>query len=448
MKRHRQLRGTGALLIKNGKYEGRYKLYRRDGTSFEKSFTRATISEINDIKASLRVLGILDNDVTGVKIDKITNAVTLERKNSLLTKTSKKAKLDKNITVNDYIEYWLWNYRRKGMKGQLIKDTTFADYVQKSEYLKRKIGTIIENGKTVELKVSELNFDFLENAMLEIYSEYVYTTAVQVRNHLYNLMECAKKDNIIEINPFQEEKINFPRAPQKKERAYIKEEDIAKVIKYSLKLGYIDVFVQIITGARISEINGLRWTDINEKECEIKFTNSYSSIKQYKLDENNHIVNLGRKRRYSTLKSKNSERSIKISEEEMRVLVLHKILQQKLAQKLNKEFKETDPVFTTSTYTQLGRDDVNEKVKKVVKDLKIENWKSITSHCLRHSFCYSGLLNDVPLEYMQILLGHSSISVTREWYAHFDKKKVDDYSLKVNQNRTNAVKEYCNKLVV
>lgn len=53
-----------------------------------------------------------------------------------------------------------------------------------------------------------------------------------------------------------------------------------------------------------------------------------------------------------------------------------------------------------------------------------------------------GLLNDVPLEYMQILLGHDDISVTREWYAHFDEKKVRKYANKVNKNRTRALKDY------
>ena len=56
-------------------------------------------------------------------------------------------------------------------------------------------------------------------------------------------------------------------------------------------------------------------------------------------------------------------------------------------------------------------------------------------------FCYAGLLNDVPLEYMRILLGHSNISVTREWYAHFDKSKINSYATKVNANRTRILKK-------
>ena len=203
---------------------------------------------------------------------------------------------------------------------------------------------------------------------------------------------------------------------------------------------YIDVFMQLITGGRSGEIAGLKWVDIDEKDNRITFSQSYSSVKQYERNENNELICIGRKRRYSSLKSSSSYRSIKIDEESMKILTIHKILQQNLAKKLDIEFKETDPVFTTSTYNQLGRNDTNDRVKKVVKDLNIENYNKITSHCLRHTFCYEGLRNSIPLEYMQILLGHSDISVTREWYAHFDKSKIDEYAIKVNQNRTNILK--------
>ena len=132
----------------------------------------------------------------------------------------------------------------------------------------------------------------------------------------------------------------------------------------------------------------------------------------------------------------------------MKILKIHKEIQKQLAKSLNKEFKETDPVFTTKTYNALGRSDTNDRVKKIVKDLNLENWQEITSHCLRHSFCYAGLLNDVPLEYMQILLGHSDISVTREWYAHFDKAKVDEYATKVNANRNGILEKLSKKYFI
>lgn len=446
-KKTRQKRGTGGLVQKNGKFEGRYRLYRKNGTYIDKSFTRKTENEINDIKARLRLIGTLENDIENIDIDKRTNEISLVRKT--MTISNKKVHITQNIALNDYVDFWLWNYRKKGEKGKMVKDSTFEDYVQKADYIKKRLGTrTLKNKKQVPVRVVDLNFETMETAMLELYNDTCYTTALQVRNHLYNLMKYAKKDKIIEENPFEENRINFPDHEPKKERTIIKEQDIGKVIQYALKLWYIDVLTQLMTGARVSEIRGLIWEDINEEEKEISFSHNYSSVKQFVLDKNNHIISKGRKRRYSSLKSSSSYRTIKIDEGFMKILKIHKEMQKQLAKSLNKEFKETDPVFTTKTYNALGRSDTNDRVKKIVKNLEIENWQEITSHCLRHSFCYAGLLNDVPLEYMQILLGHSDISVTREWYAHFDKVKVDEYATKVNANRNGILEKLSKRYFV
>lgn len=439
-KRTRQKRGTGGLVKKNGKFEGRYRIYRKNGTFIDKSFTRATENEINDIKARLRILGTLEDDIENVDINKRTNEISLVRKT--ITISSKKIHITQNILLNDYIDYWLWNYRRKGVKGQMIKDSTFEDYVQKADYIKKRLGTItLKNKNKVPVKVADLTFEVMENEMIKLFNDTCYTTAVQVRNHLYNLMKCAKKDKIINENPFEENTINFPEHANRTERKIIKEEDIGKVIQYTLKLWYIDVLTQLMTGSRVSEVRGLVWKDIDEEKNEISFSHNYCSIKQFGLDKNNHIISKGRKRRYSSLKSSSSYRTIKVDAGFMKILKVHKEMQKQLASRLNKQFKETDPVFTTKTYNALGRSDTNDRVKKIAKDLQLENWKEITSHCLRHTFCYAGLINDVPLEYMQILLGHSDISVTREWYAHFDKSKVDEYATKVNTNRNGIIEK-------
>ena len=51
------------------------------------------------------------------------------------------------------------------------------------------------------------------------------------------------------------------------------------------------------------------------------------------------------------------------------------------------------------------------------------------------------MLNDVPVEYMQKLLGHSDIKTTLKWYAHFDKEKVNNYAMQANANRSKILKE-------
>ena len=119
-----------------------------------------------------------------------------------------------------------------------------------------------------------------------------------------------------------------------------------------------------------------------------------------------------------------------------------------LANSLGIEFKETDPMFTTNTYRQIGRNDTNDRIKQVMEELKINNWEEITSHCLRHGFCYMGLLNDVPLEYMSILLRHGDIKVTRDWYTEFAKEQIMKNGNKVIATRTKELEKYQNVLPI
>ena len=300
----RREKGDGGLRqLYNGSWEGIEKIGKKSGGKIPKSVTRKNKQEVLLIMKRLKALEPLDDDVVKIDVNKITNEITLIR--NAVSESSKKQHIDNEISVNDYVDYWLWNHRRKGEKGKLIKDTTFEDYVQKCQHIKKKLGTITNNkGEVIEVKVKDLTFEFMENAILELSQEKKFVSVLQIRNHLYNMMKYAKKDGIIKENPFQDEEIHLIDNEGKKEKKIIKEKDIERVIQYCLQLWYIDVIIQLITGARVSEIRGLIWEDIIPDECIINFSQNFSSVQQYKLDENNHIISLGRKRRYSTLKSR------------------------------------------------------------------------------------------------------------------------------------------------
>lgn len=181
------------------------------------------------------------------------------------------------------------------------------------------------------------------------------------------------------------------------------------------------------------------WEDIDFDKCEIHFSNNYITTDEFELDENGHIKKEGTTSDYSTLKSSSSCRTIKLDEETMEILKKHKDNQKEFAKKQNVVFSEKDPVFTGRWYKQLGKNTTNDRVKRVMEDLGIKDWKDITSHCLRKTFCCEGLQNDVPLEYMSRLMGHSTTRVTEQYYAEFKQEKVNEYAKQTNRNRVKAI---------
>lgn len=71
----------------------------------------------------------------------------------------------------------------------------------------------------------------------------------------------------------------------------------------------------------------------------------------------------------------------------------------------------------------------NQKFNSYIKDVAIEAGvsKNVTHHTARKTFASTILLyNEVPIEIVSELLGHSSIKVTQESYAHLCNRKVSE----------------------
>lgn len=74
----------------------------------------------------------------------------------------------------------------------------------------------------------------------------------------------------------------------------------------------------------------------------------------------------------------------------------------------------------------------NSYIKEICKIVGIE--KNISHHIARKTFATTVLLyNDVPMEIVSELLGHSKISVTQEHYAKVVQKKVSEYISKLSK---------------
>jgi integrase len=73
----------------------------------------------------------------------------------------------------------------------------------------------------------------------------------------------------------------------------------------------------------------------------------------------------------------------------------------------------------------------NSYLKEIAEVIGVE--KNLTHHTARKTFASTVLLyNDVPIEIVSELLGHSKISTTQEYYAKVVKKKVSQEMLRLS----------------
>ena len=76
----KKLLGKGMRYNSNGTIEGYGTVHNKRGDSLKYSFTRDTEEEILDMKARIRLLGTVDNDVERIKIGRHTDDIELVKK--------------------------------------------------------------------------------------------------------------------------------------------------------------------------------------------------------------------------------------------------------------------------------------------------------------------------------------------------------------------------------
>lgn len=83
-------------------------------------------------------------------------------------------------------------------------------------------------------------------------------------------------------------------------------------------------------------------------------------------------------------------------------------------------------------FPKLSNQKFNSYLKEIADIVGIE--KNLTHHIARKTFASTVLLyNDVPMEIVSELLGHSSIKVTQESYARLSNKKVSETMIRLSK---------------
>ncbi len=188
--------------------------------------------------------------------------------------------------------------------------------------------------------------------------------------------------------------VRFPKLPERLPRVLSKEE-MERLLDFSPE-NYIEIRDKAIlelfygSGLRVSELIGLRFSDINLGEM---FVNAFGKGKKERL------IPFGRFAKEA----------------------------------LERYIKESRPKFPRATSTNylflsrkggpLTRQAVFYIVKKYAKRAGLREW--VTPHTLRHSFATHLLEGGADLKILQEMLGHSDISTT-QIYTHIDRKHITD----------------------
>lgn len=181
------------------------------------------------------------------------------------------------------------------------------------------------------------------------------------------------------------------------------EDERARLLDYMDRTGYMyDTLIKLAfaTGMRKGELLALRWEDIYDGSIHVR----RSTARAVHIDGEGNRSN---KREVWEPKTKNAVRTIPLLRETQKMLSQHKAAQMEffLANRLGRP----EYVFTTTTGTLIEATNLYSSYRSLLEHAGIKYRKF---HAIRHTFATEAIRHGVDVKDLQLLMGHSDISMT------------------------------------
>lgn len=315
---------------------------------------------------------------------------------------------DSRKRFEEYAEYVL---ELKEQRGD--KHSTIADYRSMTPRIYPEIGHI----KLKDLQAHHLNsfYSHLQKDGQNKHTGGKLSNKTVLRYHRFIsiVMSQAVKEGLIPFNPAQ--KAEPPKA-EKKDANYMQQADIA-AIRNALETEPLKwktlVHLLLITGARRSEILGLKWKHVDFDNNRIYICSTIIYTPDRGVYE-------------SSPKTESSKRYVALPAETMKLLKDYRAWQIQERFRLGAFYHDLDFVFAQDSGAPMHPDSVNTWLARFSKR---HNLPHINPHAFRHTMASLLYFNGMDSVSISKRLGHAQVSTTADIYAHVmaeaDRKNAD-----------------------
>ena len=300
-----------------------------------------------------------------------------------------------NMLLTDYLDKWVEIYKHS------VAEPTYCNY----KNAVRRMNTYFKPKNLVLEQVKAKDIQDFYNEML---GKMKSSSVLSYHLILHNAFEYAVKMDMIPMNPC--DKVQRPK-PGKFHGAFCDEKELQKLFEISkgnkLELA---IKVAVFYGMRRSEVVGLRWKAID-------FDNNTITVNHTITEANNN----GKLRLIVSdkAKTKSSLRTYPLTDEMKRLL-----LEKQAKTAANKEYfgntynhKYDEYVFVDDMGNLIAPNSITFSFKRLVKANGMDN---LTFHSLRHTCASLMVANGVNMKHIQDWLGHSTFTITADFYSHLD----------------------------
>lgn len=330
-----------------------------------------------------------------------------------LTRVENGFKEAKKIVLNDYIEYWLMEY-----KWNKIEPTSFTRLYRTYEcQIKNTIGEKMIGDITTK-DIQNL-IDSHANPEDEDTKAFSLSGLKRIVHLLRPCLNMAVTEEIIYKNPC--DNVIFPKESciqvETKQQFSLTDNDIlqlreAAMRKYKTTNDYKsrDAFIILLIlslGLRVGEAIALEWGDIDFDSNLIHINKTVqSNIKNF---NNEHGKNATYDRIKKSTKTSSGVRVLKMNENVRWYL-------NELREYDKRHNIVSDYVCCTSVGTLNVSRNLQRSLDRMIKGTDIKG--NVTLHTLRHTFGSTMLRRGVNIEVVSKLMGHANISITYNKYIH------------------------------
>jgi integrase len=314
-------------------------------------------------------------------------------------KIGKRLVSNESQTVKDLFKQW----EKYGLSENL-RETTKEDYLYlATRYVLPALGHM----RLVDVETSTIDkwlFGLQQTGLSAI-------TRKKARQNAFSIFKFGIKQRLILVNP-----VSGSIVPKRDKNFVTQVQDPLSKNEWmdyleNFRETPLDTFVHIgaLLGLRRGEIIGLSWSDIDFDSNYLYVRHSARELTVRRPDGSSQTSLV-----LNDPKTKHSRRKV-----EMNPALVDSLKRQQLRQKKAKfaagsAWTETDAVFTSSVGTRLFPSNVHKQYKKLTQGLGL---RYVRIHDLRHTVAHLLLDDEIPLESVSRLLGHSSLSITMDVYA-------------------------------
>lgn len=308
----------------------------------------------------------------------------------------KNIQIDENLTVQEWFYTFIFEY-----KHNKIKPSSFERYegIYRNYILDSSLGTT---------KLNKLNVTIIQKYYNTLLKNNVSASTIKsINQHLKPCLEEATRQDFINKNFAK--LIELPKTEKIEKLEILTPEQQAQFIKaikgHDLEMLFI---MALGTGLRLGELLGLKWQDIDftNSSLEVKRSLKRVSFIDKDLTKSYHVIE-------QEPKTKNSKRVVPIPKNILNQLKEYKKEQNKTILKYGDVYNNSDYVFCNELGFPIDSKKPARNLKSILTKLNIE---PIKFHGLRKTYATRLFENEVPPKTVQMLMGHSDISITMNIY--------------------------------